>query len=334
MYRENTSLFDIDEYTSSVHFIINIFSILFLSSSKINFKEEEDKNKIRWFYDSVITTGDSFLINTDNSNESIIDSIKHKSMNGIITSPPYNLGNGSKIGKTSLYKNYKDSLKSDCYIKRITETLKLWENKIIDNGVMCINLSYGSNDPSLPFKLILNIQDNTNWKLLDTIVWKKYKVYPISTTANTRRLSRKCEFVFIFCKKGSEKSYQFNNNRINEESGKKKVLYNIIETGYKHPPFLYKENNLNHIMTINEKQQQPLLTKEKFIAAYTEELVENLIDLYFKKGDSILDLYSGSGTTAVCCKRHRIKYIALEIDKEYFTVSKNRLTNIFNKNIY
>lgn len=55
--------------------------------------------------------------------------------------------------------------------------------------------------------------------------------------------------------------------------------------------------------------------------------IERLLLNSTNKGDLVLDCFSGSGTTAVACKRHDRNFIGFEIDKEYYEMSLKRLNN-------
>lgn len=53
-------------------------------------------------------------------------------------------------------------------------------------------------------------------------------------------------------------------------------------------------------------------------------LIEHLIKLFSKKGATILDPFLGSGTTALACINTERKCIGIEINKEYYDISKQR----------
>lgn len=57
-------------------------------------------------------------------------------------------------------------------------------------------------------------------------------------------------------------------------------------------------------------------------------LIERLILLSSNEGDTILDPFSGSGTTAVACERLKRKYICIERDKKYYNDSIERLRKV------
>ena len=54
-------------------------------------------------------------------------------------------------------------------------------------------------------------------------------------------------------------------------------------------------------------------------------LMRYLLDLYTKEGESVLDPFAGSGTTAVACLQMKRQYLAIEKDPNYADVAKKRL---------
>lgn len=56
-----------------------------------------------------------------------------------------------------------------------------------------------------------------------------------------------------------------------------------------------------------------------------EEIIERIVLCSSQKGDVILDLFSGSGTTGVVSVRNDRKYIGIEINEEYLQISKKRI---------
>jgi len=55
------------------------------------------------------------------------------------------------------------------------------------------------------------------------------------------------------------------------------------------------------------------------------KLIKKLLNKYSKKGDTILDPFLGSGTTAVACKELGRNFIGIEISKEYCKIAEQRL---------
>jgi site-specific DNA-methyltransferase (adenine-specific) len=66
----------------------------------------------------------------------------------------------------------------------------------------------------------------------------------------------------------------------------------------------------------------------KHPAAFPEELVDNIILSCSLENNIVLDCYLGSGTTAVCSKKHRRRYIGIEQSQDYIDLSEKRLKDI------
>jgi adenine-specific DNA-methyltransferase len=54
-------------------------------------------------------------------------------------------------------------------------------------------------------------------------------------------------------------------------------------------------------------------------------LMEQIITAYTREGQTVLDLFAGSGTTAVACKLHKRKFVGCEMDKRYYEESLARI---------
>lgn len=62
------------------------------------------------------------------------------------------------------------------------------------------------------------------------------------------------------------------------------------------------------------------------------DLIAELIEKHSNAGDTILDCFSGSCTTAVACIKTGRNFIGCELDSIYFAKSTSRITNILFKN--
>ncbi len=54
-------------------------------------------------------------------------------------------------------------------------------------------------------------------------------------------------------------------------------------------------------------------------------MIEKLVSIYSNPGDLVLDPFSGSGTTAVACRRQGRKFEGYEINPEYVKIANDRL---------
>lgn len=60
-------------------------------------------------------------------------------------------------------------------------------------------------------------------------------------------------------------------------------------------------------------------------------LMEYLVKTYTNENDTVLDNCMGCGTTGVACQKLNRNFIGIELEKEYFDISKNKMENIDDK---
>ena len=58
-------------------------------------------------------------------------------------------------------------------------------------------------------------------------------------------------------------------------------------------------------------------------------LVDHILKIVGREGDTVLDNFMGSGTTGVACKNHNINFIGIELNKKYFDIAKDRINGYF-----
>jgi len=54
-------------------------------------------------------------------------------------------------------------------------------------------------------------------------------------------------------------------------------------------------------------------------------LMSELVRLFTNKGDTVLDPFSGSGTTGAVAKKHNRNYVGCELNKDYIELAKKRI---------
>lgn len=239
-----------------------------------------------------------------NENNMITMSIMtDKFLSGIITSPPYNF---TTKRKDSYYNNGysdKDNLSEEEYIKTRLIEFKEFERVLKDDGIICYNISYHNENPILPTLLISEIHKETGLTVADIITWKKRSAIPFQTSST--KLSRICELVYVIVKK--ERLHDFKTNKkvskINEKTNQK-----------------FYKNYTNFIEAENNDK-----IKSKLKAAYSEDLVYKLFNIYFPIDSLIYDPFSGLGTTARACKKSGRSFIGSEIDEELWKISNSLL---------
>ena len=63
-------------------------------------------------------------------------------------------------------------------------------------------------------------------------------------------------------------------------------------------------------------------------AVMNSDVADLFIKEFSNKDDIVLDCFMGTGTTALSCKKYGRNFIGIEIDKEYFNLSKSRIEEL------
>ena len=193
---------------------------------------------------------------------------------------------------------------------------ELWEQyeRIIkDRGMMCFTATQ-------PFatKLI-----NSNPKLFKyDLIWDKSM--PTGFLNANRMPLRKHELILCFYKNTPIYNPIMRIGKKRKKGGKLYSVSNcygnikqpapLVEYDKYYPTSIIKFQNANQ-----KKKTHPT---EKPL-----KLFEYLIKTYTNKGDVVLDNCMGSGTTAVACKQTGRNYIGFEINKKYYDVAVQRVSN-------
>jgi DNA modification methylase len=229
-------------------------------------------------------------------------------IDAVITSPPYNTSRkGSSLDNASANVRYDDF--NDCktdkeYIDWTVDIFNSYDNVLKENGIILYNLSYSSENTHLMWLVIAEIINNTDFIVADNIIWKKPTTSPNSCSPN--KLTRICEYVFVFCRKNEFDTFMSN-----------KEVSSIRKTGQ----IAYK----NYYNFIEAKNNDGSIDIHK--ATYSSELVRKLLLLYIPKNSLVYDSFMGTGTTAIGCIEEEINYIGSEISKRYVDISLQRINN-------
>jgi len=238
------------------------------------------------------------------------DRISDKAIDGIITSPPYNIN----TERSDCYYNngYSelDKLSEDDYLKIRVNEFKEFSRIIKDRGVICYNISYAKENPILPTLLVSRIHEETDLTVADIICWKKNTAMPFQTSPT--KLSRITELIYIFVKKENLHKFKTNKkiSKINKRTGQK-----------------FYKNYTNYIEAKNNDGYKCNLK-----ASYSQDLVNQLINIYFAKGSLIYDPFTGIGTTQLSCIKNDCNYIGSELLKEHYDNAIERMKKIKNDN--
>lgn len=174
--------------------------------------------------------------------------------------------------------------------------------KLKKNGTVLYNLSYSSENTHLMWLVVAEIMKQTNFIVADNIIWKKSTTSPNSTSKN--KLTRICEYVFVFCRKNEFDSFNCN-----------KEISSLRETGQ----IAYK-NYYNFIEARNNDGPNDIHK-----ATFSSELVRKLLKLYAKPGNLIFDSFMGTGTTGIGALAEGMNFIGSEISKRYCDMANERI---------
>lgn len=242
--------------------------------------------------------------------------LQENSVDVVITSPPYNNSRTSHTEycmKTAncRYTEYDDNKTNEEYCDWICEIFHGYNRILKENGVVLFNISYGSENPNVMFECLHNIITRTQFMCADIITWKKKSALPNNVSKN--KLTRICEYVFVFCRKNEYDTFVANKvvTSVNDRTKQPfySVLYNFIEA-----------DNNDFANDLNK-------------ATFSTEFVLKLIEMYVKdktENTVVYDSFMGTGTTAMACKMVGISCYGSEISKSQCDYAENRLK--FNNN--
>jgi site-specific DNA-methyltransferase (adenine-specific) len=239
--------------------------------------------------------------------------LKDKSVQLVITSPPYwqlkDYGTNDQIGFNDSYENYINNLNlvwDECY-------------RVLDNGCrLCVNIGdqfarsvYYGRYKVIPIRTeIIKFCESIGFDYMGAIIWQK------KTTTNTTGgatimgsfptprngiLSIDYEFILLFKKLGTPRKPD---REIKEASKMSKEEW--------------KEYFSGHWNFGGTKQ-------DGHIAMFPEELPRRLIKMFAFVGDTVLDPFMGSGTTALAAKNLNRNSVGYEITHDFIPIIEKKL---------
>jgi site-specific DNA-methyltransferase (cytosine-N4-specific) len=188
----------------------------------------------------------------------------------------------------------------------------------------------------MPWRTVFALQDD-GWTLRNDIIWAKPNAMPESVTD---RLSTKHEHLFLFAK---SPRYWFDLDPIratlirpealteglvfggkSPDVGRRRgATYgkassaNLSPTGTRHDDIYdAKGRNPGDVWSI---PTQPF--PDAHFAVMPRTLAERAIQAGCKPGGTVLDPFSGSGTTGLAAARHGRKYVGIDLNAEYLDLS-------------
>jgi site-specific DNA-methyltransferase (adenine-specific) len=251
-----------------------------------------------------------------------MQSMESKSVDVIVTSPPYNLGID--------YNTYQDDKPRMEYLGWMETVAKESKRVLKDNGSFFLNVGGSLKDPWIPIDVANMFRKH--YFLQNTIHWIKSIAIPkedagISANLkediavghykpiNSQRFHHDChEYIWHFTKNGD-------------------VDLNKVEIGV---PYQDK-TNINRWKGTNGSDKrdrgntwfipyETIRESRPHPSTFPEKLPEMCIrDHGVKNVKLVLDPFMGIGTTAVVCKKIGVNFIGFDIDEHYIEIANERL---------
>jgi len=215
-------------------------------------------------------------------------------VNLFLTSPPY-LSHSNRLG-------YQDDSSEKEYITMILRVAESCYKLATEDGIMIMNLAAFSHNLMLPQKVVIKIEETTQWRLGKKLTWGKPVGFPVHGICSN------AEHIFIFVR-GSLPDVFLDSERINQE-----VFHTFTNNDAKHK-IKYKKHF-------------------KHEATFPMELVRLLINTFAPKCHKqpkdfvVCDPFAGTGTTLAMSILMGLTAIGIDKNPEFVKWTRGRLYEI------
>lgn len=234
-----------------------------------------------------------------------LDTMPDESVSMVFTSPPYNVG-----------KNYDESIDLHKFINLVSKKLK-------KDGVFGFQVGVR---PKQGFLEFIDIETyptfiSLGFNLINRVIWH----YGHGLHCKNR-FSGRYETIMFYCR---TKNYTFNLDSVRVPSkypnkkhykGPKKGQLSGNPLG-KNPSDVWDIGNVKH--NHPEKTEHP--------CQFPLELANRSIRAFTNEGDTVLDPFLGSGTTAVSCIMSNRNCIGIESNPKFLDIASKRVLDTFSK---
>lgn len=221
------------------------------------------------------------------------------------------------------------------YVQKLVELFREVRRVLADDGTIWINLGdtyLPSKDlAGVPWRVAMGLQDD-GWCLRQDIIWSKPNPMPESVKD---RCTKSHEYIFMLTK---QSKYFFDHEAIREpiaDSSRERLEQNIDEqrgsvrahAGDKTNGTMKAVGGDDGLRSKRSVWNVGVASfKEAHFAVYPPALIEPCILAGSEHGDTVLDPFSGSGTTGVVALLNQRNYVGLELNSKYADISEYRLT--------
>lgn len=224
--------------------------------------------------------------------------LKDRSVDLVVTSPPYNVGRGGYI----------DNRLYDEYIEWLEKIFGMLYPKLCPGGRLCINIGEGKNGRLPMTAHLTQCLEKTGYLPYGRIVWDKQQISNRTTwgswlSPSSPSFPAPVEYILIFCKES----------------------YKLLKDGISD---LIKEEFVSWAYGIwRFPAESRMRQKYNHDAVFPEELPRRCIKMLSWVGALVVDPFSGTGTTAVVACELGRDFICFEEVAEHYKTSLNRLEN-------
>src|SRR3989338_589788 len=227
----------------------------------------------------------------------VMKKLPSNSIHLAITSPPYNVGKD--------YDSHDDQMDYDKYLNWLNKVWMETSRVLVPGGRFCLNIAPTGIKEFIPVHHDFTDQLRKIGMLFRTeIIW--YKQTMLKRTAwgsfkspSNPHIVPSWEYVLIFSK------------------GQNKLEGNSEDADITKEEFMKFSDGMWYIPPETQRNGHP--------APFPEELIYRLIKFYSYKGNTILDMFGGTGTVAVVAKKTGRNFIHIDVSKEYCKVAAKRL---------
>lgn len=245
-----------------------------------------------------------------NGTSECMTEIPDESVDFIMTSPPYwnlkNYGSPDEIGQSS-YEEYLERLNkvwSECF--RVART----------GAVLVININSRRHQKRfypIPFDIASRME---GWIFWDQVIWYIPNALPQPNHYMERLLDNKYESCLVFIK-GSADDYKCHKPRVPQKYASADPRVHKINP---------KGRCIGNILRIPAYRPPNVKEMGYHVAAYPEELVAFFMQTYSDEGDTVLDPFTGSGTTLKVARVMGRKGLGFELNSDYLPLIEKRIS--------
>ena len=181
----------------------------------------------------------------------------------------------------------------------------------------------------IPWMLAFALRED-GWYLRQDIIWAKNNPMPESVKD---RCTRSHEYIFMLTKK---RRYWFNHEAMQEDAdpkNKKRYQAPFHQGKCEETPYPYNGKNTPGIKPYTGKRNKRDVwnvsvcssVKEAHFAVFPKELIEPCILSSCPDGGTVLDPFSGSGTSGIVAVNNNKNYIGIELNPEYVDITRRRV---------